>query len=95
MAIARVATTYTCVARVAISFVTIPRVAHDKLHETCMFHAMRKRGPAKHVMGLKFYRVATRVHTCKNEVIIEQYRIFAKVYSAKILHYTVLISANK
>ena len=43
---------YMRVPRVAISRVTIARVAHDKLHETCMFHAMRKRGSRKHVTGL-------------------------------------------
>ena len=33
----------------------IPRMAmrtpRVELHETCMFHAIRKRGPRKHVMG--------------------------------------------
>ena len=43
---------YMHVARVAISRVTIPRVAHDELHETCMFHATRKRGSRKHVMEI-------------------------------------------
>ena len=27
-------------------------VVYSKLHETCMFHAMRKRGPCKHVTGV-------------------------------------------
>ena len=36
------------VARVAISHVTIPRVAHDKLHEACIFDTTRKRGSRKH-----------------------------------------------
>ena len=40
------------VARVAISRVTIPRVAHDKLHEACIFDATRKRGSRKHVTGI-------------------------------------------
>ena len=35
--------------------VTIPRVAmrtpRVELHETCMFHDIRKRGPRKHVTG--------------------------------------------
>ena len=43
---------YMRVVRVAISCVTIPRMAHNKLHETCMFHATRKRGSRKHVTGL-------------------------------------------
>ena len=41
-------------------------MAHDKLHETCMFHTTRKRGPCKHVMSC--------YHVCKTEVIIERYR---------------------
>ena len=67
---------YMRVARVAISRMAIPRVAHDKLHETCMFHATKKCGSRKHVTGLlilKIYRGATRVHAYKNEVIIERY----------------------
>ena len=32
-------------------YMHVPRVAYDKLHETCMFHAARKRGPRKHVTG--------------------------------------------
>ena len=39
------------VPRVIIPRVTIPRVAQDELHETCIFHATRKRGPRSHVMG--------------------------------------------
>ena len=39
-------------------------VVHDKLHETCKFHAMRKCGPHKHVPCC---------HVCKNKVIIERY----------------------
>ena len=39
------------IARVIIPRVTIPRVAQDELHETCIFHAMRKRGPHSHVTG--------------------------------------------
>ena len=63
---------YMRVPHVAIPRVTIPRMAHNKLHEMCMFHATRKCGPRKHVMGVfKVYCVATRVHVCKNEVIIE------------------------
>ena len=31
------------IARVIIPRVTIPRVAQDELHETCIFHATRKR----------------------------------------------------
>ena len=65
MAIARVATI--CM----FHNVAIPRVTHDKLHKTCMFHATRKHGPRKHV--IEFYRGVTRVHACKNEVIIERY----------------------
>ena len=49
----------------------IPHVAHGKLHETCMFHATRKRGPRKHVTGL--FKVLSCGHACKNEVIIERY----------------------
>ena len=53
---------YMHVPLVAIPLVTIPRAAHDKLHETCMFHAMSKHGPRKHVTGIfKVYHVATRV----------------------------------
>ena len=40
---------YACSTR---GYSIIPRVAHNKLHEMCMFYAMRKRGPRKHVMGL-------------------------------------------
>ena len=53
---------YICVACVAISRVTIPHVAHNKLHEMCMFHATRKRGSRKHVTGLfKDFIVVQRV----------------------------------
>ena len=65
---------YMHVPRMGISRVAIPRVAHDKLHETCMFHATRKRGARKHVMGL--FKVLSWCHACKNEVIIEQYRSY-------------------
>ena len=65
------------VPRVAISLVTIPCVAHDKLHETCMFHATSKRGPRKHVTGL--FKVLSCCHVCINEVIIEQYGIISCV----------------
>ena len=43
-----------CVAniRMPAPCVTIPRAAHDKLHETCIFHATRKCGPRKHVTEL-------------------------------------------
>ena len=42
-----------CVPRVAIPLMTIPRVAHDKLHETCTYVPRHeKRGPHKHVTGL-------------------------------------------
>ena len=44
----RVSGHYMRVPRVAIPHVTI----HKKLHETCMFHATRKRGPRKHITGL-------------------------------------------
>ena len=66
---------YMCVSRVAILLMTIPHVAHDKLHETCSYvPCHEKDGPHKHITGyLKFYRVATCVHACKNEVIIELY----------------------
>ena len=41
------------VARVAISRVTIPRVAHDKLHEVCIYIPRHeKRGSRKHVTGI-------------------------------------------
>ena len=57
-----------CVPRMAI-----PCVAHDKLRETCMFHAMRKHGPCKHIMRL--FKVVSccyvLVYVCKNEVMIE------------------------
>ena len=59
--------------------VIIPRVAQDELHETYIFHPTRKHGPRSHITGLFkyyiFYCVATYVHVCKNEVIIEWYRI--------------------
>ena len=50
MAIASVATIYyVCSTRGYSMCEYIPHVAHDKLLETCMFHATRKRGPRKHV----------------------------------------------
>ena len=55
-----------------VPHMTIPCVARDELHETCMFHATRKCGPRKHVMGLF---IVSCCHACKNEVIIERYRI--------------------
>ena len=57
--------------RVAILRVAIPRMA---LHETCLFHATRKRGPRKHVTGI-FIDFSWH-HTWifkENEVIIERY----------------------
>ena len=51
-------------------------LAHDKLHEACKFHTTRKRGPCKHVTGFiirSLSCVATCVHLCKSEVIIERY----------------------
>ena len=50
----------------AISCLTIPRVAHVKLYKLCiyMFHAMRKHGPRKHVMGMHCrFLVATGMDT--------------------------------
>ena len=67
----------------------IPRVAYDKLLETCMFHATRKRGPRKHVTG--FYCVTTHVHACKNEVIIEQY---CRVINRAIAMWVIIIPWN-
>ena len=63
-----------------IPHVTIPRVAirtpRVALHETCMFHAIRKRSPRKHVTGyIGFTRDYTRGNAWKSEVIIERYRI--------------------
>ena len=51
------------VPRVIIPPVTIPCMAQDELHETCTFHAMRKRGPRSHVTGL--FKYFTSVHACK------------------------------
>ena len=42
-----------------------------------MFHATRKRGPRKHVMGVI---IDLRVHECKNEIIIERYQIFGYIW---------------
>ena len=53
---------YMRIACVAILRVTIPRVAHNKLHETCMFHATRKRGSRKHVTGL--FKVLSWCNAC-------------------------------
>ena len=62
MAITQVAIPLTCVPHVAIPHEAIPLVAHNKLHKTCMFHAMRKCGPHKHITDyLKLYHVATHV----------------------------------
>ena len=57
----------------AISRVTIPRVAHNKLLETCMFHATRKRGSCKHVTGI--FKDLSWCNACKNEIIFERYHI--------------------
>ena len=76
----------------------IPCVAHDKLLETCMFHATRKRDPRKHVTGLfKVYRVTTRVHACKNEVIIERYCMYVSIYCViyRKLLYTIGIEDHR
>ena len=62
------------VPHVIIPCMTIPHVAQDELHKTCIFHATRKRGPHSHIMGL--FKYLSCYHTCKNEVIIEQYRSF-------------------
>ena len=64
---------YMCVPLMAITRVTIPHVAYDKLHETSMFRATRKRDPRKHVTGI--FKVLLCFHACKNEVIIEQYHM--------------------
>ena len=55
-----------------VPHVIIPRVAQDELHQTCVFNAMRKRGPRSHVMGL--FKYLSCCHACNNEVIIERYR---------------------
>ena len=47
---------------VIIPRVTIARVAQDELHEMCILHAMRKRGPRSHVMGLFKYLLCC--HAC-------------------------------
>ena len=41
--------------RVIIPRVTIPCVTQDELHEMCIFHATRKRGPHSHTTGLFKY----------------------------------------
>ena len=55
---------------VATPCVAIPYLTHGKLHEMCIFHTMRKRGPCKHIKGLHCSFVMA--DTC--EVIIEWYR---------------------
>ena len=63
-----------CVAILAIpcvAILAIPCMANGKLHETCMFHAMRKHDLRKHVMGISCG--TTFGHARKNEVIIEWY----------------------
>ena len=59
---------HVAIPHMAILSMAIPRVA---LHETCMFHAMRKHGPHKHVTGILRFLMAPRMDTQKNEVIIE------------------------
>ena len=52
-----------------VSQMAISCVTHNKLHEMCMLHTMRKCGPHKHITGL--FQVVSCCHTCTNEVIIE------------------------
>ena len=73
---------YMRVAWMAISCVTIPCVAHDKLHETCMFHTMRKRGSRKHLTGL--FKVLSWCNACKNEVITERYHTLIGAYATNL-----------
>ena len=57
----------------------IPCVAHDKLHETCMFHSAREGGTRQHIT--KFITVVSCDLHCHaslciykiNEVTVEQY----------------------
>ena len=49
---------------VAAPCLTVPPIAHSKLYEMCMFHATRKHGPRKHVMGMHCrFLVAPQVDT--------------------------------
>ena len=64
---------HTCGHYMHVPHVVIPRVGHGKLHETCVFHAMRKHGPQKHVTGL--FKILSCRHACQNEVIIERYHM--------------------
>ena len=71
---------YRAYGHMRVPHVAIPHVAHDTLHEMCMFHTGRKHGPRKHITGIfKDLRVATSVHACKNEVIIERYRYYLAI----------------
>ena len=65
--------------RVAIPWVAIPCVAHGKLYETCMLHAMKKCSPCKLVTGMHCsFLVAPRIDIqVKNEVVIERYCTYA------------------
>ena len=44
---------------------TIPCVVHCKLYKMCMFHAMRKRGPHKHIVRMNCrFVMAPRMDMC-------------------------------
>ena len=58
----RVGGHYMHVPHMGIPRAAILHVAHDKLHETCMFNITRKHGPPKHVMG--FFKVLLCCHAC-------------------------------
>ena len=67
------------VKHVAIPCLTIPRVAHGKLHEPCMFHATTKHGPRKHVTGMNCRFLVAPCMDMLGTVklyVVEQYTIF-------------------
>ena len=58
-----VATPHMAIPCMAILHVVIPRMAYGELHEMCMFHATRKCGPHKHMMGILRFLVGPHVDT--------------------------------
>ena len=67
-----------------------PCMAHNKLHVTCMFHAIRKHEGCIVVFHGHGYKYE---HTCKNEVIIEWYHSLSNSLSISSLISAKLMSA--
>ena len=61
-----------------MNYMAIPHVAHNRLHEIYMFHAVRDGGTRNNVIGFIIVVACdlccqAQVYVCVNEVIVEWY----------------------